>query len=113
MTTQSPSILVIEDDSKIRHFLKVGLESNGYSYLEAIRGKEGLSETALRNPDLVILDLGLPDMDGQNLLKELRGWSQVPIIVLTARDREKDKIHALDQGADDYLTKPFGIGELL
>jgi two-component system KDP operon response regulator KdpE len=113
MTTKLTSILVVEDDLQIRRFLKVGLESNGYYYLEAIQGKEGLSEIAIRNPDIVILDLGLPDMDGQDFLKELREWSQVPIIVLTARDREQDKIQALDQGADDYLTKPFGIGELL
>ncbi len=113
MTTKLPSILVIEDDSQIRRFLKVGLENNDYSYLEALKGKEGLLEIATRNPDIVILDLGLPDMDGLDLLKELRGWSQVPVIVLTARDREQDKIQALDLGADDYLTKPFSTGELL
>ena len=113
MTSKQPSILVVEDDSQIRRFLKVGLESNDYSYLEATLARDGLSEAANRNPNLVILDLGLPDMDGQDFLKEIRAWSQVPIIVLTARDREQDKIQALDQGADDYLTKPFSIGELL
>jgi two-component system, OmpR family, KDP operon response regulator KdpE len=113
MTTKLPAILVVEDDKRIRHFLKVGLESNGYAYLETILGKEGLTEVANRHPDIVILDLGLSDMDGQDFLKELREWSQVPVIVLTARDREQDKIQALDHGADDYLTKPFGIGELL
>ena len=113
MTSKQTSILVIEDDAQIRRFLKVGLESNNYSYLEATLARDGLSEAANRNPNLVILDLGLPDMDGQDFLKEIRAWSQVPIIVLTARDREQDKIQALDQGADDYLTKPFSIGELL
>jgi two-component system KDP operon response regulator KdpE len=107
------SILVVEDDSRIRRFLKVSLEGTGYAYLEAALGKEGLKEVASRNPDVVILDLGLPDMDGQDFLKELREWSQVPVIVLTARDRDQDKIQALDQGADDYLTKPFSVGELL
>ena len=104
---------MIEDDPQIRRFLKVGLENNGYVYFEAISGKEGLATVATRNPDVVILDLGLPDMDGLDFLKELRVWSKVPVIVLTARDREQDKIQALDFGADDYLTKPFGIGELL
>jgi two-component system, OmpR family, KDP operon response regulator KdpE len=113
MTTKLPAILVVEDDKRIRRFLKIGLESNGYAYREAILGKEGMTEIVKLHPDVVILDLGLPDMDGQDFLKELREWSQVPVIVLTARDREQDKIQALDHGADDYLTKPFGIGELL
>ncbi|QQR81930.1 MAG: response regulator [Deltaproteobacteria bacterium] len=113
MTTKQTSILVIEDDSQIRRFLKVGLESNDYHYDEVTNGKEGLSEIATRNPDLVILDLGLPDMDGLAFLKQVREWSRVPVIVLTARDREQDKVEALDLGADDYLTKPFGIAELL
>ncbi|HSA60062.1 MAG TPA: response regulator [bacterium] len=113
MTTTNPSVLVVEDDSQIRQFLKVGLESNGYAYLESVQGKQGLSEVATRNPDLVVLDLGLPDMDGIDFLKNLREWSKVPVIVLTARGNEQDKINALDLGADDYLTKPFGVGELL
>lgn len=113
MTANAASILLVEDDNQIRRFLKVGLESSGYVYREAVLGKEGLAEVAKRGPELVILDLGLPDMDGQEFLSELREWSHVPVIVLTARDREQDKIHALDHGADDYLTKPFGIGELL
>lgn len=113
MTTKLTSILLVEDDPQIRRFLKVGLEGNGYHYFEASQGKEGLSEIAMRNPDIVILDLGLPDMDGLEFLKRLREWSKVPVIVLTARDREPDKIEALDRGADDYLTKPFGVGELL
>lgn len=113
MTTKLTSILVVEDDPRIRRFLKVGLEGHGYFYLEASLGKEGLTATATKNPDLVILDLGLPDMDGQEFLKEVREWTQVPVIVLTARDQDEDKIQALDRGADDYLTKPFSIGELL
>jgi len=113
MTTKETFILVVEDDQQIRRFLKVGLENAGFHYLEALQGKDGLSEVATRNPDLVILDLGLPDMDGLDFLRDLRQWSRIPVVVLTARDREQDKIQALDQGADDYLTKPFGIGELL
>ena len=113
MASMLPHILVIEDDAQICRFLKVGLESNGFVFSKAIAAGEGLASIALRTPDVVILDLGLPDRDGQELLKELREWSQVPVIVLTARDREQDKIQALDQGADDYLTKPFSIGELV
>lgn len=113
MTSKNTSILVIEDDVQIRRFLKVGLESAGYHYDECSHGESGLADVATRNPDIIILDLGLPDIDGLIFLKRLREWSQTPVIVLTARDRETDKIEALDQGADDYLTKPFGIGELL
>ena len=113
MTTKATAILLIEDDLQIRRFLKVGLESSGYLYWEAFRGKDGLSEIATRNPDVVILDLGLPDMEGLELLKQLREWSHVPVIVLTARDRDEDKVQALDLGADDYLTKPFSVEELL
>lgn len=113
MTNHQAAILVVEDDSQIRQFLKVGLESNGFGYLESVQGKSGLAEVATRNPALVILDLGLPDMDGLEFLKTLREWSNVPVIVLTARGNEQDKIKALDGGADDYLTKPFGVGELL
>jgi len=110
---QKASVLVVEDDSQIRRFLKVGLESSGYNYLESALGKEGLGEVAKQNPEIVILDLGLPDLDGLEFLRVLRELSQVPVLVLTARDREKDKIEALDQGADDYLTKPFSLNELL
>ncbi len=113
MTSKKTFILVIEDDPQIQRFLKVGLESNDYHCFAAVDGKTGLSEIAMRNPDLIILDLGLPDGDGLDILKQIRGWSKTPLIVLTARDREADKIDALDLGADDYLTKPFGIGELL
>jgi two-component system KDP operon response regulator KdpE len=111
--TKENSILVVEDDPQIRRFLKVGLESNGYRYLEAATGKQGLVEAGTRVPDLVILDLGLPDMDGLVFLDDLRAWSKAPVIVLTAREKELDKVTALDRGADDYLTKPFGIEELL
>ncbi len=113
MPSKLTSILVVEDDSQIRRFLKVGLESNGYHYEEAHCGKAGLAELTTRVPDLVILDLGLPDMDGLEFIAQVRSWSKIPILVLTAREKEQDKVTALDQGADDYLTKPFGIGELL
>jgi two-component system KDP operon response regulator KdpE len=105
--------LVIDDEVQMRRLLRVSLEANGYRVFEADNGQLGLSEAAQRRPDVVILDLGLPDMDGVNVLKRLREWSGVPVIVLSVRDREADKIAALDNGADDYLTKPFGTGELL
>ncbi|HEX5036651.1 MAG TPA: response regulator [bacterium] len=113
MTAGRPSILVIEDDAEIRRVLKVGLGHKDYRYLEALTAREGTTEVSTRNPDLIVLDLGLPDLDGLQFLKELRKWSKIPVIVLTARGKEKDKIKALDSGADDYLTKPFGMGELL
>jgi two-component system KDP operon response regulator KdpE len=113
MTTATASILVIEDDAKIRDFLKIGLENDGYRYAEAANGQNGLTALQHKDPQLVILDLGLPDMDGLDFIKQARETSRTPIIVLTARDQEQDKVHALDQGADDYLTKPFGIEELL
>jgi two-component system KDP operon response regulator KdpE len=115
MNTQplKPSALVIDDELQIRRLLRVCLEANGYRVLEAATGQEGITEAAQRTPDVVILDLGLPDMDGVAVLKRLREWSKVPVIVLSVRDREDDKIAALDNGADDYVTKPFGTGELL
>ncbi len=115
MTNQSsaPLILVIEDEAPIRRFLKMALVDQGFAFEEAITGREGLTILASRCPDLIILDLGLPDMDGLNVTKELRQWSDVPVIVLSARGQERDKVEALDAGADDYLTKPFGISELL
>jgi len=106
-------ILLIEDDPQIRRFLRATLPSNGYRLLEATTAQEGLRLTGLQHPDLIVLDLGLPDMDGLEVTRQLREWSSTPIIVLSARDRESDKIAALDAGADDYLTKPFGTGELL
>ena len=108
-----PTVLVIDDELQIRRLLRVSLEANGYQILEAANGQEGISEAAQRRPDAVLLDLGLPDMDGVAVLKRLREWSHVPVVVLSVRDREEDKIKALDNGADDYLTKPFGTGELL
>jgi two-component system KDP operon response regulator KdpE len=109
----SPTIIVIEDEAQIRRFLRTSLTSEGYQLFEAENGKQGLIEAATRKPELIILDLGLPDMDGVEVVKQLRTWSSVPIVILSARSQENDKISALDAGADDYLVKPFGIGELL
>jgi two-component system KDP operon response regulator KdpE len=111
--SNSPIIIVIEDEAQIRRFLRTALTSEGYQLIEAETGKQGLTEAATRKPDMIILDLGLPDMDGVEVVKELRTWSSVPIVILSARSQESDKISALDAGADDYLVKPFGIGELL
>lgn len=107
------TVLLIEDEHPIRRFLRLTLTNHGYALIECSTATEGMSHAAQDNPDLVILDLGLPDMDGVEFTRQLRDWSSVPIIVLSARDKEKDKIDALDAGADDYLTKPFGTGELL
>jgi two-component system KDP operon response regulator KdpE len=107
------TILLIEDERQMRRFLRVTLQSERYALIEAETAAEGLSQAATRNPDIVLLDLGLPDMDGLEVIKKLREWSTVPIIVISAREQEGDKIKALDEGADDYLTKPFGSGELL
>jgi two-component system KDP operon response regulator KdpE len=109
----TPVVLVIDDEIQIRRLLRISLEANGYRVFEAVNGQAGLAEAAQRRPDVVVLDLGLPDLDGVSVLKRLREWSRVPVIVLSVRDREEDKIAALDHGADDYLTKPFGTGELL
>jgi two-component system KDP operon response regulator KdpE len=108
-----PTVLVVDDELQIRRLVRVCLEANGYRVLEAATGQEGITEAAQRKPDVVLLDLGLPDMDGVTVLKRLREWSRVPVVVLSVRDREEDKIAALDNGADDYVTKPFGTGELL
>ncbi len=108
-----PLALVIDDELQIRRLLRVCLEANGYRVSEASTAQEGLSEAAQRRPDVVLLDLGLPDMDGVTALKRLREWSQVPVLVLSVRDREEDKVAALDNGADDYVTKPFSSAELL
>ena len=105
--------LVIDDELQIRRLLRVCLEANVYRVSEAATGKEGIAEAAQHPPDVVILDLGLPDMEGVAVLKRLREWSRVPVVVLSVRDREEDKIAALDNGADDYVTKPFSSGELL
>ncbi len=106
-------ILIIEDDSQIRRFLRATLTSSGYHWLEATTAQDGLKMISLQHPDLIILDLGLPDLDGLEVIRQLREWSSTPVIVLSARDEERDKIAALDADADDYLTKPFGTGELL
>jgi two-component system KDP operon response regulator KdpE len=113
MSTSSPiSILIIDDEVPIRRLVRVTLEAQGYRVREAENGHLGLNEIAQQPPDGVVLDLGLPDMDGTEVLRRLREWSKVPVLVLSVRDREEDKINALDAGADDYLTKPFGGGEL-
>jgi two-component system, OmpR family, KDP operon response regulator KdpE len=112
-STAGPAILVIEDEAQIRRFLRPALTGQGYRLLEAITGEAGLVEAATRQPDLVILDLGLPDLDGLEVIRRLREWTAIPIIILSAREQERDKIAALDAGADDYVSKPFGIGELL
>jgi two-component system KDP operon response regulator KdpE len=106
-------ILVIEDDHQIQRFLRATLVNHGYRLFEATTGEAGLVEAATRHPDIVILDLGLPDIDGLDVIRRLREWSTVPVIILSARGQERDKIAALDAGADDYLSKPFGVGELL
>ncbi len=107
------TVLVIDDEPQIRRLLRVILDSHGYRVTDATTGAEGLLQAAQCRPDVVLLDLGLPDLDGLEVLKRLREWTPVPVIVLTVRDREDDKISALDAGADDYVTKPFGAGELL
>jgi two-component system, OmpR family, KDP operon response regulator KdpE len=106
-------ILIIDDESAIRRLLKVSLKSQGYTIVEASSGKEGVEQAAMSHPDLIVLDLGLPDMDGLRVMKSIREWSQVPIIILTVRDSEIDKVTLLDSGANDYITKPFGVPELL
>ncbi len=113
MTAEGARILVIDDEHEIRRMLNVALSAHGYAVAEAPSGKEGLNQALIFHPDLLILDLGLPDLDGMEVIHALREWSQVPVIILSVRERESDKIDALDAGADDYLTKPFGMGELL
>jgi two-component system KDP operon response regulator KdpE len=106
-------ILVIDDEPQIRKFLRISLNAYGYEVVEAVRGEDGIGKCATADPDLVILDLGLPDLDGQEVITRIREWSKVPIIVLSVRAGEAEKVAALDHGADDYVTKPFGIHELL
>ena len=113
MADNSPTVLVIEDEAQIRRFLRATLTANGYQLLEATTAQEGLVQATTRQPEIVILDLGLPDLDGLEVTRRLREWTTVPIIVLSARGQESDKVTALDAGADDYLTKPFSVGELL
>jgi two-component system KDP operon response regulator KdpE len=113
VTEPVPLILVIEDELQMQRFLRASLTNNGYQVLETKTASEGLAQAAARTPDLILLDLGLPDQDGLVVTQHLREWTKTPIIVISARGREEDKIQALDAGADDYLTKPFGVGELL
>ena len=113
MSQPAPVAVVIEDEPQIRRFVRAALEGEGWQVHEAATLQRGLAEAGTRKPDLLVLDLGLPDGDGLELIRDVRGWSAVPIIVLSARIDEADKIAALDAGADDYLTKPFGTGELL
>jgi two-component system, OmpR family, KDP operon response regulator KdpE len=112
-TTTKPVVAVIDDEVQLRRLLRISLESNGYRVVEAATGQLGLSEIAKTRPEVVILDLGLPDISGMEVLTRLREWTDVPVIVLSVRDSEQDKIQALEGGADDYMTKPFSTGELL
>ena len=113
MGGSSPIAILVEDERQIRRFVRTALEAEAWIVHESETLQQGLAAAATRKPDLVILDLGLPDGDGMEFLRDLRSWSKVPVIVLSARVSEQDKIEALDAGADDYLTKPFGVGELL
>ena len=111
--SKKPVVVLIEDEPEIRRFLRASLTGHGYRLFEATTGADGLREAESRQPDIVVLDLGLPDLDGLEVIRRLRAWTAVPIIVLSARGQEPDKIAALDAGADDYIAKPFGVGELL
>lgn len=112
MSDISPKVIIVEDEKQIRRFVRASLEEEGCRVFEAETSAQGLIEAGNQKPDLVVLDLGLPDGNGIDFIRDLRAWSDVPILVLSARSNEKDKIQALDVGADDYLTKPFGVGEL-
>ncbi|MCY3022412.1 MAG: response regulator [Planctomycetota bacterium] len=113
MPPNAPTVLAIEDEAQIRRFLRATLGSEGYTLLEAETGEQALTEAASYPPDLILLDLGLPDMDGLEVIRRLRQWTSVPVIIISARGQEQDKVAALDAGADDYLTKPFGVAELM
>lgn len=106
-------VLVVDDEAQIRRFLRISLEANGYHVNETQSGQDAITKTAQLRPDLVILDIGLPDMDGLEVLKRLREWTKTPVIMLSVRDSDRDKVSALDAGADDYLTKPFSVDELM
>ena len=107
------TILVVEDDKPVRTLITTTLKANGYRFIEALTGEEAILQATSHNPDIILLDLGLPDMDGVEIIRKVRSWSNVPIIVISARSEDSDKIGALDSGADDYLTKPFSVEELL
>jgi two-component system KDP operon response regulator KdpE len=111
--SQEATILLIEDEPEIRRFLRTTLPAHGFRLHEAATGQDGITEAKARNPDLILLDLGLPDIEGNEVIRQLREWTATPIIVLSARDQEQAKVAALDLGADDYITKPFGVNELL
>jgi two-component system KDP operon response regulator KdpE len=113
MSENLPRVLVIEDEPEIRRFLRASLTAHHFEVREAAKGQDGLRQAAEQPPDVILLDLGLPDISGFQIIEQVRAWSGVPIVVLSARGQEADKIYALDAGADDYLTKPFGVGELL
>jgi two-component system KDP operon response regulator KdpE len=113
MSEPAPAVLLVEDDRHIRRFLRAALEAEGWRVFETETVREGRVDAATKKPDMVIVDLGLPDGDGVDLIRELRAWSAVPIVVLSARSDERDKVRALDAGADDYIEKPFGVPELL
>jgi two-component system KDP operon response regulator KdpE len=113
MTGTGATILVVEDEPDIRRFVRTSLGAEGYRVVEAATGERGAIEAGTHKPDLAIVDLGLPDIDGVEVIRRIRAWSPMPILVLSARAREQSKIEALDAGADDYVTKPFGVGELL
>lgn len=111
--SNKPMILVVEDDTAVRNLIAVTLETRGYRYHLACNGSEALIEATTHQPDVILLDLGLPDMDGVEIIRKVRGWSGMPIIVISARSEDADKVEALDAGADDYLTKPFSVDEML
>lgn len=113
MSSNGARVLVIDDEKQIRRMLNIALTGNGYNIAEAATGHEGLNQTTIFHPDIIILDLGLPDCDGHEVISKLREWTHIPIIILSVREKESEKIMALDAGADDYITKPFSIGELL
>jgi two-component system, OmpR family, KDP operon response regulator KdpE len=113
MTPNGVRVLIVDDEPAIRRFLRASLAAHGYDVFEAVDGQSALTAVAAARPDLVVLDLGLPDMDGVEVTRQLREWTQIPILIISVRGQENDKIAALDAGADDYVTKPFGVGELL
>lgn len=113
MSSDGARVLVIDDEKQIRRMLNIALTGNGYNIAEAATGNDGLNQAIVFHPDIIILDLGLPDCDGHEVISKLREWTQIPIIILSVREQESEKITALDAGADDYITKPFIIGELL
>jgi len=111
--SKGAKILVIDDEVEIRKLLKVGFTAHGYVFLEAASGQEGLYQAVVNRPDVIILDMGLPDLEGPEVIKQIREWSKIPVIILSVRGQDQDKVNALDLGADDYLTKPFSMTELL